>query len=395
MRSSVFSRCLLSAVFLCAALAARAEDPWVVYEGSEGPGQGKHVVLISGDEEYRSEEALTQLGKILAVRHGFRCTVLFAVDPETGVINPHVRDNIPGLEALETADLMVIATRWRVLPDEQMRHIDAYLRKGKPVIALRTATHAFAPPREIHRDVLRHMGRSDEARRKGEEPPAPPEIDEEKWGEWGHYGDGYIGPKKEWKDGFGRFIVGERWVAHHGRHKHESTRGIIAPGAADHPILRGIEDGDIWGPTDVYTVRLPLPGDSKPLVLGQVLQRKGEYDESDPFYGMRPDDGPPAEEKNDPMMPVAWTKSYQLPGGKKGRVFSTTMGASTDLVSEGVRRMLVNAAYWALGMEEEIPAGGTNVELAGDFEPSRYENHPSEYWEDRGLKPSDFRIRYP
>ena len=55
-------------------------DPWVVYEGSDGPGKGKHVVLISGDEEYRSEEALPQLGKILAKHHGFKCTVLFAID---------------------------------------------------------------------------------------------------------------------------------------------------------------------------------------------------------------------------------------------------------------------------------------------------------------------------
>ena len=48
--------------------AARADDPWVVYEGGAGPGKGKHVVLVSGDEEYRSEEALPQLGRILA-RH--------------------------------------------------------------------------------------------------------------------------------------------------------------------------------------------------------------------------------------------------------------------------------------------------------------------------------------
>jgi hypothetical protein len=67
---------------------------------------------------------------------------------------------------------------------------------------------------------------------------------------------------------------------------------VIAPGGLNHPVLRGIGDGCIWVPSDVYTVRLPLPGDSKPLVLGQVVERRGEYDESDAFYGMRPDDGP-------------------------------------------------------------------------------------------------------
>ena len=60
---------------------AGEDKPWVVYPGGEGPGKGKKVVLVSGDEEYRSEEGLPQLGKILAKRHGFTCTVLFAIDP--------------------------------------------------------------------------------------------------------------------------------------------------------------------------------------------------------------------------------------------------------------------------------------------------------------------------
>lgn len=51
-------------------VAAAADDPWVVYEGSEGPGCGLRVVLVSGGEEYRSEEALPQLARILAHRHG-------------------------------------------------------------------------------------------------------------------------------------------------------------------------------------------------------------------------------------------------------------------------------------------------------------------------------------
>src|SRR5436309_8787102 len=106
------------ALFLAAlAGAAATQDAklWVVYEGSDGPGKGKHVVLVSGDEEYRSEETLPQLAKILAKRHGFTCTVLFAIDPKDGTINPNVTDNIPGLEKLKTADLMVIFTRFRKL----------------------------------------------------------------------------------------------------------------------------------------------------------------------------------------------------------------------------------------------------------------------------------------
>ena len=112
-------------------------------------------------------------------------------------------------------------------------------------------------------------------------------------------------------------MLGETWRNHHGKHGSESTRGVIAPGAEKHPIVRGCED--IWGPTDVYGVRLPLPGDSQPLVLGQVLT------------GMKPTDGPVAGKKNDPMMPVAWTKTYTTPSGKTARVFTTTMGASQEI----------------------------------------------------------------
>ena len=125
---------------------AMAEDPWVVYDGKDGPGKGKHVVFVTGDEEYRSEESMPQLARILAERHGFKCTVLFAINKQTGEIDPQTLDNIPGLEALKSADLMVLFTRWRELPDEQMKFIIDYTNSGKPIVGLRTATHAFNIP---------------------------------------------------------------------------------------------------------------------------------------------------------------------------------------------------------------------------------------------------------
>src|SRR5947199_7432384 len=303
----------------------RADDPWIVLEGGSGPGKGKHIVLVSGDEEYRSEQALPQLAKILATRHGFRCTVLFAIDPKDGTINPERRDNIPGLEALDTADLMVIFTRFRDLPDEQMKHIIDYLEAGKPIVGIRTATHAFSIP----------AGKT-----------------------YAKYSYNYGG--KDYEQGFGRQILGETWISHHGKHGSESTRGIIAKGQENHPILRGIKDGDIWGPTDVYGVRLPLPGDSQPLVLGQVLT------------GMQPTDPPLEGAKNDPMMPIAWTKTYigtptrNVSEGQagRGRVFCSTIGAANDLTTEGTRRLLVNACYWAVGLEDRIPAK-SDVALVG------------------------------
>jgi len=307
--------------------------------GAAAAAAVKRIVLVSGDEEYRSEEALPQLGRILSTHHGFECTVLYAIDPATGEIAPNEQKNIPGLEALRDADLMVIATRFRNLPDEQMKEIDDYLRAGRPVVGLRTATHGFAIPKDRA---------------------------------YAHYGNGYAGEKKEWADGFGRVVLGEKWINHHGKHKFESTRGVVAPGAASHPILRGIADGDIWGPTDVYGVRLPLPGDSQPLVLGQVLS------------GMTPDSPPVEGPKNDPMMPVAWTKTYAIEGGPRGRVFTTTMGSSTDMASEGLRRLVVNGCYWALGMEDRIPAKSC-VDVVGTFDPTPYGNNGYR----KGVKPGD------
>jgi len=313
--------------------AGKDARPWVVYDGFDGPGKGKHVVLVSGDEEYRSEEALPQLGKILAKRHGFTCTVLFAVEAKTGLIAPTTTTNIPGLAALKSADLMIIATRFRNLPDAQMKHIVDYVEAGKPIIGMRTATHAFKiPPGKTY--------------------------------------SRYSFKSRKWPGGFGRQILGETWIAHHGRHGKQSTRGVIAEGQRDNPIVRGCED--IWGPTDVYRVRLPLGGDAKPLIMGQVLT------------GMKPGDGPVEGRQNAPMMPVAWTRTYKGKSGKIGRVFTTTMGASTDLASEGLRRLLVNAAYWCVALEGKIPAKA-DVALVGEYTPTAFGFGKFK----KGLRPAD------
>src|SRR4051812_43744309 len=99
--SATISTVKIAGILLLLSLGASA----VEFPAGTGPGKGKHVVLISGDEEYRSEEMLPQLAKILSGRHGFRCTVLFAIDPVDGTVNPNRNDNIPGLKALDTADL--------------------------------------------------------------------------------------------------------------------------------------------------------------------------------------------------------------------------------------------------------------------------------------------------
>ncbi len=293
------------------------------------------IVLVSGDDEYRSEEGLPQLAKILSKRHGFSCKVLYSIDPADGTIRPDLHSNIPGLEALDQADLMVMLIRFRDLRDAQMKHIVDYVESGRPIVGLRTATHAF--------DLK-----------------SSPTYARYSWN------------SKEWDGGFGRQVLGETWIDHHGHHGEQSTRGIFAPGAASHPVLRGIRDGEIWGPSDVYEVRLPLRGDSRALVLGQVLE------------GMNPDSQPAQGKQNDPMLPVAWVRSYTGARGKTARVFTTTMGASQDLLNEGVRRMIVNACYWAIGMEDRILAN-SDVGLVGDYRPSPFGFGTYK----RGIKPAD------
>ena len=292
------------------------EKQWIEYAGFDGPGKGKHIVFVTGDEEYRSEEAMPQMAKILAKHHGFKCTVLFSINEATWEIDPDTRNNIPGLHALESADLMVLFTRSRELPDEQMKYIIDYTNTGKPIIGLRTATHAFSYRQNLSSQYAKYSSRS-----------------------------------KEFEGGYGRQVLGEAWVDHYGHHGEESTRGIVADGMNDHPIVKGCDD--IWGPTDVYEVGA-LSGDSKPVIMGQVLR------------GMTPDDEPNTEKE---LMPVAWVKTYTGENGNTARVFTTTMGAAPDFESEGLRRLFVNACYWCLEMEDQI-TGRANINIVGEYKPT-------------------------
>jgi hypothetical protein len=149
---------------------------------------------------------------------------------------------------------------------------------------------------------------------------------------------------------------------------------VIVEEQAGHPILRGIHTGEIWGPSDVYGVRLPLPEDSQPLVLGQVVQ------------GMKVNDPPAKGKQNDPMMPIAWTKTYNTESDAKARIFTTTMGASQDLLSEGLRRLIVNACYWGMGLEDRI-AEKSVVDLVGPYEPTPFKFDGYK----RGVKPADLQ----
>src|ERR1051325_1216324 len=92
---------------------------------------------------------------------------------------------------------------------------------------------------------------------------------------------------------------------------------------------------------------------------------------------------PPVEgKKNDPMQPVAWTRLYKNEAGKTNKILCTTMGAATDLLNEGLRRLLVNAVYWGVGLD--VPAQA-DVALIGNYQPTMYGFDGFV----KGLKPAD------
>ena len=297
-------------------------EQWLTYPGGEGPGKGKHIVLIAADQEYRSEQSMPMMAKVLSTHHGFDCTVLFGVNekgevdptmpvyPEKGKESEFKPHHIPGLEHLATADLVIFFPRLLTLPVNETELIVKYIDSGKPFIALRTANHGFRSP-------------------------LPYKIN---------------GKQVNWGDE----VLGGAFRGHHGRWQADSTRGIIVEEEKSHPILTGVTD--IWGNSDVYRTYkegTSLPADCTALVWGQ------------PLMGRQPDDEP--NTKLEPL-PVAWFKTWQTSEGKSARVFHSTMGSGSDLESAGLRRLIINAVYWGIGMESAIHTS-SKVDIVGDYKP--------------------------
>jgi hypothetical protein len=326
---------VVAAACLLAPHHSLAQNPHlVVYQGDKGPGQGKHIVWLAGDHEYRGEESLPALARIMARHYGFKCSVFFTTDPKTGFIEPG-SSNISGLEALKTADLLVLFLRFQDFPDDEMQHIVDYLDRGGPVIGYRTSTHAF----QIKRPDAKFLKYT--------------------------WNNGAKVPAADYPGGFGRQVLGETWVSHYGRNHKQSSRLLLQPAEMSHPILRGVKD--VWAQSGGYTAD-PIAG-STILALGQILN------------GMTPD-SPPAEDKK--QVPVAWYRTYQQTPGKPGRVFTTTHGASEDLLNDGFRRMAVNATLWAVGLEAAIRPDG-NISFVGPFVPTTFAFDGYV----KGMKPSD------
>lgn len=315
---------------ILSSIIAHAGEKVLTFAGAEGPGKGKKIVLVSGDEEYRTEESMPMLAKVLSQHHGYDCVVLFAWDSSGDFINPNNQQGVIGWEQLDDADLMLIGTRFR-RPDDQARaHIAAFLKAGKPVIGIRTSTHAFQ-------------------------------------------GDGQIAEGLPMGQ-FGPAIIGDGWVAHHGTHKVEGARGVIEPGQEAHPILKGVKD--VFAPSDVYTVKALTAADTI-LLRGQVTET------------LDPASKPVEGAKNDPMMALAWLHPYQIKDGEKGMTFTTTAGASVDLLSEDLRRLIVNAAYHLLGLDVPERANVTPVDA---WHPSFYGFVKQDHWVNLNRVAEDYAL---
>jgi uncharacterized protein len=266
-----------------------------------------HVVFVTGDDEYGSEASMPMIADILRERHGMKTTVLYATNDQ-GERDRHAH-NIPGLDALDSADLAVIFMRWRALPDDQLNMIVAYAMSAKPMVGLRTATHSFKYP---------------------------------------------AAPNDQWNDGFGRELWGLRWIAHYGHEN--SSHAYVVPAESNNPILRGV-DHDFWLHSWLYIVNQGddrLPGDARVLIEGDAIR------------GMKP-----GGEKYGERQPLAWTREIAREGAgdAKKRIFYASLGHPRDFQYDSPRRLLVNGIFWALGREADIPAGGADVELVGPYNP--------------------------
>lgn len=325
-----------SAVILTALtvpLMAAQPDDHLVFEGSEGPGKGKHVVFLAGDEEYRSEEAMPMMAQVLA-KQGFKCTVLFSLGAD-GLVDPMNQKSLSHSQSLDSADAMVMSLRFRNWDDTSMKRFENAIHRGTPIVALRTSTHAFKFPKNSQ------------------------------WAKYSFDAKSSTG----WDKGFGREVLGEGWSGHHGKHKFEGTRSKIEEANKANPILNGV--GTIFGTTDVYG--------ASPLAPSTILLR-GEVTQT-----LDPESSAVEGKKNNPMQPIAWTREYKNAAGKINRILTTTMGASTDLRDENLRRLVVNGVFW--GLELKIPSK-VDVTLPGVYKPTKYSSRAHK----KGLKPAGFII---
>jgi type 1 glutamine amidotransferase len=124
-----------------AALAAMS----IAVAAEDKPAGPLRVVMLSASGEYDSDASTAAFKAYLESKYDVKCTILLGKEKGTGV---------EGLEALDAADLMLVFTRRVTLPDDQLARVRKYCDAGRPVVGVRTASHAFQNWLEFDRDVL-------------------------------------------------------------------------------------------------------------------------------------------------------------------------------------------------------------------------------------------------
>ena len=276
--------------------------------------KGPHIVFVIGDEEYRSEESMPMLASILKRELNAKVSFCMSVD-SAGYIDPNRTDYISNLSALDSADLMVLFTRFRNIPKADLSHIQEFAESGKPMVGFRTSTHAF-----LYKDSsFLHMNN-----------------------EW---------PTK---------IFGQQWITHHG-HFEDGNKPLtdisIRSANKSNSILNGVKpfkayswlyhvDGGNW----------TLSGNPNILLDGLALKSNHELNNKLDEFPM--------------TNPVAWTKTYIGNKKKSARVFFTTLGHPYDFKEEAMRKLSLNGIYWALGLESKIPEDGVSSQLESSYNPN-------------------------
>ncbi len=301
------------------------------------------VVFLTGDEEYRSEESMPLLAKILRRDFGFDVSVGFSLGPD-GTIDPNAATSLTGTEGLADADLLVLFLRFRRPDETSFQRILKYLKSGNPVVAFRTSTHAFRFTQDSP-----HAG-------------------------WGYQDDptfihSFAGGELT------RELLGQKWITHHGHYSDGHiplTRVTIDSAAEGHPILSGVESFDAY--SWLYHVEGggdTVAGDPQFLLNGKSLQSNKEERGQLNRYPI--------------SNPVAWTKTHSH-GFNHARVFTTTLGHPYDFKIPMMRRFALQGILWALSREDLIPDQGVGTDTIGPYEPN------NSGFGDKfkaGLKPSD------
>lgn len=230
-----------------------------------------------------------------------------------GSVDPLRLDHVDNLRHLDSADLMVLFTRFRALPEDELRPIVDHAARGLPMVGFRTATHAFAYP-----------------------------------------GDG---PNARMNADWPREHFGQRWISHHGHFddgREPLTDTAVADGAAGHPVLRGVT------PFAAYSWLYHVQGGGDTLHdVAQVL-----------LVGTPRKSGLADTQRFPRVQPVAWTREPRLPDGRTQRVFFTTLGHPYDFREQAARRLALQGIAWALGREAAIPPEGMPADPAEPWEPS-------------------------